>query len=70
MRALKDLLARTAEPSRGFTLIRDPARIMLSEIADAVAAASFGQPKADEHKTLYQVVEAQTIARASARMRV
>jgi DNA-binding IscR family transcriptional regulator len=55
----RNLLARTAEPSPGFTLIRDPSRIMLSEIADAVAAASFGQPKPDEHKTLYQVLEAQ-----------
>jgi len=32
---------------------------MLSEIADAMAAASFGQPKPDEHKTLYRVLEAQ-----------
>jgi membrane protein len=52
----RGVLAKTSDPRRGFTLARDPAHIRLSELADAVAAASFGQPKPDE-KALRQVME-------------
>ena len=54
----RGVLAKTSDPRQGFTLARDPEHIRLSDIADAVAAASFGQPKPDE-KALRQVIEAQ-----------
>jgi membrane protein len=53
----RGVLAKTMEPRRGFVPARDPGHIRLSEIADAIAAASFGQPKPDE-KSLRDVVEA------------
>jgi len=54
---VRGVLAKTSDPKRGFVPARDPEHIRLSEIAGAVAAASFGQPKPDE-KALYQVIEA------------
>ncbi|MBN1508446.1 MAG: YihY family inner membrane protein [Sedimentisphaerales bacterium] len=56
--AARGVLAKTAEPRRGFVPARDPSHIRLSEIADAMAAASFGQPKSGE-KALQQVAAAQ-----------
>ncbi len=54
---LRGVLAKTTDPKRGFVPAKAPEHIRLSEIADAVAAASFGQPKPDE-KAMHQVVEA------------
>jgi len=53
---LRGVLAKTSDPIRGFVPAKAPEHIRLSEIADAVAAASFGQPKPDE-TALQRVVE-------------
>lgn len=53
------LLARTSEPRRGYLLARDPEHIRLSDIADAVATAAFGQPIPQEHGTLDRIARAQ-----------
>jgi membrane protein len=45
---LRGVLAKTSDPIRGFVPAKAPEHIRLSEIADAVASASFGQPKPDE----------------------
>jgi len=45
---LRGVLAKTSDPIRGFVPAKAPEHIRLSEIADAVALASFGQPKPDE----------------------
>jgi len=55
----RGLLAKTSEPKSGYLLARDPERIRLSDIADAVAAASFAQPHLDEHTSLHQIAQAQ-----------
>jgi YihY family inner membrane protein len=64
----RGVLAKTTDPKPGFVPAKDPERIRLSDIADAVAAASFGQPKPDE-KALRQVIEAhqQLLARYNLR---
>ncbi len=59
----RGVLAKTTDPKPGFVPAKDPERIRLSEIANAVAAASFGQPKPDE-KALHQVIEDQRQALA------
>lgn len=51
----RGLLARTSEPSRGYVLVRDPAHIRLSEIAEAMAGAAFAQPNPDTHKDLHRI---------------
>ncbi len=60
---VRGVLAKTTDPKRGFVPAKAPEHIRLSEIASAVAAASFGQPKPDE-KALRQVVEEQRQALA------
>jgi DNA-binding IscR family transcriptional regulator len=40
------IILRTSEPRTGFVPAKDPANIRLSEISEAVAAASFGRPEA------------------------
>jgi membrane protein len=54
---VRGVLAKTTDPNRGFVPAKDPERIRLSEIASAMTAASFGQPKPDE-KAFRQVIEA------------
>lgn len=51
----RGLLGRTSEPSRGYVLIRDPAHIRLSEIAEAMAGAAFAQPNPDIQKDLHRI---------------
>jgi membrane protein len=53
----RGVLAKTSDPKRGFVPAKDPERTRLSEIASAIAAASFGQPKPDE-KAMQQVFDA------------
>jgi membrane protein len=53
------LLGRTSEPSRGYVLLRDPSRIRLSEISEAMAEAAFAQPKPDTQKNLHEIAQAQ-----------
>jgi membrane protein len=53
----RDLLVRTSRPRQGFLLARDPRRIRLSDLAEAVAAVSFGQPIPDRHDALRQIVD-------------
>jgi len=53
---LRGVLAKTSDPIRGFVPARAAEHIRLSDIADAVAAASFGQPKPDE-TALQQVIK-------------
>jgi len=55
----RGLLGRTAEPNQGYVLVRNPAHIRLSEIAEAVCAVALAQPKADAHKDLHQIAQAQ-----------
>lgn len=52
------LLARTSEPKRGYLLARDPKHIRLSDIADAVAAASLAQPRPGLEESLYRIARA------------
>jgi membrane protein len=59
----RGILAKTTDPKPGFVPAKDPEHIRLSEIGDAVAAASFGQPKPDE-KALRHVIEDQRQALA------
>jgi len=54
----RGLLGRTSEPSQGYVLLRDPAHIRLSEIAEALAGAAFAQPKPDTQKDLYEIARA------------
>jgi YihY family inner membrane protein len=53
------LLARTSEPKRGYLLARDPKHIKLSDIAEAVSAASLAQPRPELQDALCRVVQAQ-----------
>lgn len=55
----RGLLGKTSDPHRGYVLLRDPAHIRLSQIAEAIAGVAFAQPKSDLHKDLYQVARAQ-----------
>jgi len=55
----RGLLAKTTDPREGFTLLRDPAHIRLSDIADAVAAVSFAQPPANTQDSLYRLAQAE-----------
>jgi YihY family inner membrane protein len=55
----RGLLGKTSEPHRGYVLLRAPARIRLSEIAEAIAGVAFAQPKPDTHKDLYEIAHAQ-----------
>lgn len=57
----RGLLAKASEPKAGYLLARDPEHIRLSDITDAVAAASFAQPHLDEHSSLHQIVQAQRV---------
>lgn len=53
------LLSRTSEPSQGYALVRNPTRIRLSEIAEAVSAVALAQPKPDAQKDLHRIALAQ-----------
>jgi YihY family inner membrane protein len=55
----RGLLGRTSEPSRGYVLVRNPARIRLSEIAEAVSAVALAQPKPNAQKDLHRIAQAQ-----------
>ena len=52
---LRGLLGRTSEPTRGYVLVRDPAHIRLSEIAEAMAGVALAQPNPDIHKDLHRI---------------
>jgi membrane protein len=51
----RGLLARTSDPRVGYLPAKDPANIKLSDIADALASASFAQSPPDQSQTLDQV---------------
>lgn len=53
------LLAKTSEPHIGFVPARDPERIKLSEITEALAAVALAQPDLHEPETLGRLVQAQ-----------
>jgi len=55
----KDLIAKTSDPKVGFLPAKDPANIKLSDIADAVAVASFAQSTADQTQALDQLSQSQ-----------
>jgi membrane protein len=55
----KDLIAKTSDPKVGFLPAKDPANIKLSDIADAVAVASFAQSTADQTQALDQISQSQ-----------
>jgi YihY family inner membrane protein len=55
----RGLLAKASEPKAGYLPAKDPEHITLSDITDAVAAASFAQPRIDEHGNLHQIMQAQ-----------
>jgi membrane protein len=53
------VLAKTTGPRQGFTLARDPEHIKLSDVADALTASAFAQPRPDTHKNLQEIARAQ-----------
>ncbi len=53
------LVLRISEPTEGFVPARDPANIKLSDIAEAVAAASIAQSPAAQPDTMQQVAQSQ-----------
>jgi YihY family inner membrane protein len=55
----RGLLGLTSDPSHGYVLLRDPAHIRLSELAEAVAGVAFAQPKPEAHKDLSEIARAQ-----------
>jgi len=55
----RGLLGRTSEPNPGYVLVRDPAHIRLSEIAEAVAAGALAQPKPGMHDDLHRIAQTQ-----------
>jgi len=55
----KELIAKTSDPKVGFLPAKDPANIKLSDIADAVAVASFAQSTADQTQALDQISQSQ-----------
>jgi membrane protein len=57
--ATKGLIAKTSDPKVGFLPAKDPANIKLSDIAEAVAAASFAQSTAEQSQTLDQAAQSQ-----------
>jgi membrane protein len=59
-----NLIAKTTEPAAGFIPVRDPANIRLSDIAEAVDAASFAQSTPDEPSSLKQIAQSQKTALA------
>ncbi len=58
------LIAKTSEPTVGFLPVKDPANIMLSDIAEAVAAAGFAQSTTGQTQTLEQITQSQRSALA------
>ncbi|HSW02656.1 MAG TPA: YhjD/YihY/BrkB family envelope integrity protein [Sedimentisphaerales bacterium] len=65
----RGLLGRTTEPNPGYVLVRDPARIRLSEIAEAVAAGALAQPKPETHGNLHRIAQTQRTALAQYSLR-
>lgn len=59
-----ELIARTTEPKAGFLPAKDPANIKLSEIASAVAEASFAQSRTEQPEALQEITQAQQNALA------
>jgi YihY family inner membrane protein len=55
----KGLIVKTSDPKIGFLPAKDPANIRLSDITDAVAAASFAQVSAEQSRALDQVSQSQ-----------
>lgn len=55
----RGLLGRISEPNPGYVLLRDPAHIRLSEVADAVAGASLAQPNPETQEDLHQILREQ-----------
>jgi membrane protein len=53
------LVVRASDPRVGFLPAKDPANIKLSDIAEAVAAASFAQPTAEQSAGLQRVAQSQ-----------
>ena len=51
------LIAKTSDPVVGFVPAKDPSNITLSDITEAVAAASFAQPVADQAQGLQQLAQ-------------
>jgi membrane protein len=58
------IILRSTEPKAGFVPAKDPANIKLSEISEAVAAASFGRPEAESAAALEQITQSQRDALA------
>jgi membrane protein len=52
------LLLRTSDPTEGFVPAKDPAKVRLSDIAEAVAGASIAQSPPDQPQALQQVAQA------------
>jgi membrane protein len=55
----KGLIAKTSDPKIGFLPAKNPANIRLSDITDAVAAASFAQVSTEQSGSLDQVSQSQ-----------
>jgi len=60
----KQLIAKASEPRVGFLPAKDPTNIKLSDIAEAVAAAGFAQPAAEQPNMLQQIAQSRRSALA------
>jgi membrane protein len=55
----KGIIVKVCQPTAGFIPATDPANIRLSDIAEAVAAADFGQLAGKQPITLQQIAQSQ-----------
>ncbi len=60
----RGLIAKTSEPKVGFVPVKDPANIMLTDIAEAVSVAGFAQTTPDHPQVLEQINQSQRNALA------
>jgi membrane protein len=60
----RGLIAKTSEPKVGFLPVKDPEKIRLSDIAEAVSVAGFAQSAPDQPQNLEQINQSQRSALA------
>jgi membrane protein len=53
------IIVKTSEPEVGFLPARDPAKIKLSDIAEAIAVKGIAQPRTDQPDNLQQIAQSQ-----------
>jgi membrane protein len=55
----RNIIVRTSDPAVGFMPAKDPANIRLSDIAEALAAASFAQSISEQPESLQHITQSQ-----------